>query len=86
MLLTSVGVADRIAAGLRERCWYKRIVYLTDTLDIDLEGRENLVEAFTTGSSKPDSTLDDEGTHSSEYRLTLSVTEDTIRKAVSRDM
>lgn len=86
MLLTSVGVADRIAAGLRERCWHKRIVYLTDILDIDLEGRENLVEAFTTGSSKLDPTQGDEGTHSSEYRLTLNVTEDTIRKAVSRDM
>ena len=64
----------------------KRIVYLTDVLDIDLEGREKLVEAFTTGYSKLDPNQGDEGTHSREYRLTLNVTEDTIRKAVSGGM
>lgn len=64
----------------------KRIVYLTDILDIDLEGRDKLVDAFTTGYSKLDSTQGDEGTHSSEYRLILNVTKNTIRKAVSGGM
>ena len=64
----------------------KRIVYLTDILDIGFEGREKLVEEFTTGYSKLDPTQGDEGTHSREYRLILNVTEDTIRKAVSEGM
>ena len=64
----------------------KRIVYLTDILDIGFEGREKLVEEFTTGYSKLDPTQGDEGTHSREYRLILNVTEDTIRKAVSGGM
>jgi predicted transcriptional regulator of viral defense system len=64
----------------------KRIVYLTDVLDIDLERRDKLVEAFTTGYSKLDPTQGDEGTHSSEYRLVLNVPEETIRKAVSGGM
>jgi predicted transcriptional regulator of viral defense system len=64
----------------------KRIVYLTDVLDIDLVGRDKLVAAFTTGYSKLDPTQDDEGTHSSEYRLILNVTENTIRQAVSGGM
>jgi len=64
----------------------KRIVYLTDILDIDLAGRDKLVAAFTTGYSKLDPTQGDEGTHSSEYRLMLNVTEDTIRNAVSGGM
>lgn len=61
----------------------KRIVYLTDILDIELTGREKLVEAFTTGYSKLDATQGDEGTHSSDYRLILNVPEDTIRNAFS---
>jgi len=61
----------------------KRIVYLTDILDIDLAGRDKLVEAFTTGYSKLDPAQGDEGTHSSEYRLILNVAENTIRQAVS---
>lgn len=64
----------------------KRIVYLADVLDIELKGRETLVEAFTTGYSKLDPTQGDEGTHSSNYRLVLNVTEETIRNAVSGGM
>jgi len=64
----------------------KRIVYLTDILDIGLTGRDILVEAFTTGYSKLDPTRGDEGTHSSEYRLILNVPEETIHKAVSGGM
>jgi predicted transcriptional regulator of viral defense system len=64
----------------------KRIVYLTDILDIDLAGRDKLVEAFTTGYSKLDPAQGDEGTHSSEYRLILNVAENTIRQAVSGGM
>lgn len=61
----------------------KRIVYLADVLDIELAGREDLVEAFTTGYSKLDPTQDDEGTHSGDYRLILNVDEATIRNVVS---
>jgi len=64
----------------------KRIVYLTDILDIDLAERDKLVAAFTTGYSKLDPTQGDEGTHSSEYRLILNVAENTIRNAVSGGM
>ncbi|MFC6615107.1 type IV toxin-antitoxin system AbiEi family antitoxin [Halopenitus salinus] len=57
----------------------KRVVYLADVLDVELPGRERLVEAFTTGYSKLDPTRGDEGTHSSEYRLLVNVEANTIR-------
>lgn len=60
----------------------KRIVYLADMLDIDLERREELVDAFTTGYSKLDPTRGDEGRHVSEYRLLLNVPEDEIETVV----
>jgi predicted transcriptional regulator of viral defense system len=62
----------------------KRIVYLTDILDIELAGRDKLVDEFTTGYSKLDPTRGDRGTHSSEYRLILNIPEDTILKAARR--
>lgn len=64
----------------------KRIVYLTDLLNIELEGRDKLVEAFTSGYSKLDSTQGDEGTHSSEYHLIMNVAEETIQNAVTGGM
>lgn len=60
----------------------KRVVYLTDLLDIELTGRDTLVEAFTTGYSKLDPTRGDEGTYSNKYRLLVNVPENTIRTMV----
>lgn len=57
----------------------KRVVYLTDLLDIELRGRDTLMEAFTTGYSKLDPTQGDEGHHSNKYRLLINVPERTIR-------
>lgn len=60
----------------------KRVVYLTDLLDIELTGRDTLVEAFTTGYSKLDPTRSEEGHHSKKYRLLVNVPENTIRTVV----
>lgn len=60
----------------------KRVVYLTDLLDIELKGRDTLVEAFTTGYSKLDPTQGDEGHYSNKYRLLVNVSESTIRTVV----
>jgi predicted transcriptional regulator of viral defense system len=60
----------------------KRIVYLTDLLDVDLAQREELVDAFTSGYSKLDPTRSDDGHHASEYRLLLNVPEDEIKNTV----
>lgn len=60
----------------------KRIVYLADVLDIELAGRDALVDAFTTGYSKLDPTRGDDGQYASAYRLLLNVSEDEIRNAV----
>lgn len=49
----------------------KRIVYLADQLGIDLPGRDDLVEDFTTGYSPLDPTRDAEGKHDYTYRLQL---------------
>ena len=59
----------------------KRIVYLTDLFDIDLPRKDELKEAFTAGYSKLDPTREDQGKHSSEYRLRLNVSKEEIRKA-----
>lgn len=64
----------------------KRVVYLTDLLDIELSGRDRLVDAFTTGYSKLDPTQGGEGHHSSEYRLRVNVPEKTIRTMVDGGM
>lgn len=59
----------------------KRIVYLTDLLDIDVERREELEDQFTTGYSKLDPTRGDNGTYSRAYRLLLNVSETELRNA-----
>ncbi|WP_136689327.1 type IV toxin-antitoxin system AbiEi family antitoxin domain-containing protein [Halorhabdus amylolytica] len=59
----------------------KRIVYLTDLFDIDLPRKDELKEAFTAGYSKLDPTREDQGKHSSEYRLRLNVSKEEIREA-----
>lgn len=64
----------------------KRVVYLTDLLDIKFTGRDTLAKAFTTGYSKLDPTQGDEGTHSNKYRLLLNVSESTIRTVVNGGM
>jgi len=64
----------------------KRIVYLTDVLDIELTGREDLMEAFTAGYSKLDPAQGDDGRHSSEYRLVLNVSAETIRNVAGGGM
>lgn len=56
----------------------KRIVYVADLLDVALDSREKLVNAFTSGYSKLDPTRGDEGRHVSAYRLLLNVPEDEI--------
>ena len=56
----------------------KRIVYLGDFYDIDVEKREALEEAFTTGYSKLDPPRDRDGTHSRKYRLELNVSKDEL--------
>ena len=60
----------------------KRIVYLADLLGIELEQRDELVAAFTSGYSKLDPTRGDEGRHVSEYRLLVNVPEDEITTVV----
>lgn len=57
----------------------KRIVYLVDFYDIDLEKREALKDAFTTGYSKLDPTRDRDGTYSRTYRLELNVSDDDLQ-------
>lgn len=61
----------------------KRIVYLADLLEIELEQRDELVAAFTSGYSKLDPTRGDEGRYVSEYRLLMNVPEDEITTVVS---
>jgi predicted transcriptional regulator of viral defense system len=51
----------------------KRIVYLTDQLDIDLPEYGDLVENFTTGYPLLDPTRDATGTRDSKYQLRLNV-------------
>lgn len=57
----------------------KRIAYLADVYDIDVEKREELEEAFTAGYSKLDPTRDRDGTHSRKYRLELNVSDDELQ-------
>ena len=61
----------------------KRMVYLADLLETDLEQRDELVDAFTTGYSKLDPTRGDEGRHVSEYRLLVNVPADEIKTVVT---
>jgi predicted transcriptional regulator of viral defense system len=61
----------------------KRIVYLADLLEIELEQRDELVTAFTSGYSKLDPTRGDEGRYVSEYRLLVNVLEDELTTVVS---
>lgn len=56
----------------------KRIGYLADVLDIELPRRTELEDAFTKGYSKLDPGQGDDGTHSSEYRLLLNVSNEAI--------
>ncbi|WP_138005253.1 type IV toxin-antitoxin system AbiEi family antitoxin domain-containing protein [Halalkalirubrum salinum] len=60
----------------------KRIVYLADRLEIELEQRDELVAGFTAGYSKLDPTRGDEGRHVSEYRLLVNVPADEITTMV----
>ncbi|QLH78483.1 type IV toxin-antitoxin system AbiEi family antitoxin domain-containing protein [Halosimplex rubrum] len=62
----------------------KRIVYLADTLGVELPQRDELEAGFTSGYSKLDPTRGDDGTHSSEYRLLLNVSTDEIETAGGR--
>lgn len=55
----------------------KRIVYLADFYDIDLDNRALLEDEFTTGYSKLDPTRGD-GTHTRAYRLQLNVPESEL--------
>ena len=60
----------------------KRIVYLSDFLEIELEQRDELIAAFTTGYSKLDPTRGDEGRYVNEYRLLVNVSEEEITTMV----
>ena len=61
----------------------KRIVYLADLYDINLENREMLEDAFTKGYSKLDPTRGD-GKHTRKYRLQLNVSEDELETVGDR--
>lgn len=56
----------------------KRIVYLSDLLDIELPRRSELENEFTKGYSKLDPTRSDEGKHSRKYRLLLNISENEL--------
>ena len=56
----------------------KRIVYLTDQLDIELPQYSALTEEFTTGYPLLDPTREATGTHDSTYQLRLNVDPETI--------
>lgn len=56
----------------------KRIVYLTDRLNIELPDRHALVEDFTTGYPLLDPTREATGTHDSTYQLQLNVDPDAL--------
>jgi len=58
----------------------KRVVYLADFYDIELENRSELEDEFTTGYSKLDPTRGDEGTHTRKYRLLCNVSESELRR------
>jgi predicted transcriptional regulator of viral defense system len=59
----------------------KRIVYLADIHGIVLPHRAELEDAFTTGYSKLDPTREDEGHHTSDYRLILNTPEKKLKTA-----
>ncbi|AWB28403.1 type IV toxin-antitoxin system AbiEi family antitoxin domain-containing protein [Halococcoides cellulosivorans] len=61
----------------------KRIVYLADQLDIDLPGREAIVESFTSGYSPLDPTRPDTGSSDSAYRLRINVEPATLEPTES---
>lgn len=56
----------------------KRVIYLADLLDIELTGRDTLIDAFTTGYSKLDPMQGDDGRHSDKYRLLVNVPKSKI--------
>lgn len=64
----------------------KRVVYLIDLLEIELTGRDTLIEAFTTGYSPLDPTRGDDGHHSNTYRLLVNIPESTIRTVIDGEM
>jgi len=79
--------ADRLTEYLLQQgngAAIKRIVYLTDILDIDIARRNELENAFTTGYSKLDPTKSDSGKHDSEYRLRLNVDRSVLASAGGR--
>lgn len=57
----------------------KRITYLADLYDIELDNRDALEAAFTSGYSKLDPTRDRTGTYSRTYRLALNVSVDELQ-------
>lgn len=56
----------------------KRIVYLSDLLNITLPRRNELENGFTEGYSKLDPTRSDDGKHSRKYRLLLNTSENEL--------
>lgn len=56
----------------------KRLVFLADTLRIDLPDRRWLESQFTTGYSKLDPTIDRDGHHDSQYNLKVNISKDEI--------
>ncbi len=60
----------------------KRIVYLSELLDIELPRRNELKNEFTKGYSKLDPTRSDEGKHTKKYRLLLNISENELMNVI----
>lgn len=60
----------------------KRIVYLSDVLDIRLPDRRWLEDQFTSGYVKLDPSVDREGRHDSDYNLQINISRDELLREV----